>query len=126
MYAPPPDGGFSLSDAEISPSVPRALFGELLCQAPEGDSLFIPRAHRFSLGGESVGAEGAVVAGAVAGGRDLEEGGGVGECPEEDEDGGEGGGVVRDFLRVCSQRGDVEVCARVPCAGFETRKLLKE
>ena len=32
MYAPPPDGGFSLSDAEISPSVPRALFGAELCQ----------------------------------------------------------------------------------------------
>ena len=201
MYAPPPDGGFSLSDAEISPSVPRALFGELLCQAvrhkcvpthppyeerigTKGDgaergthlngvwvrkcskneknsffdisapSPLSRNSHirfvrqqansppRFRRGkvrrtgsadsveakarGGSVGAEGAVVAGAVAGGGDLEEGGGVGECPEEDEDGGEGGGVVRDLLRVCGQRGDVEVCARVPCAGFETRKLLKE
>ena len=34
LYAPPPDGGFSLSDAEISPSAPRALFRELLCQSP--------------------------------------------------------------------------------------------
>ena len=56
----------------------------------------------------------------------MEERGGVGERPEEDEDGCEDGGVVRDLLRVCGQRGDVEVCARVPCAGFETRKLLKE
>ena len=34
MYAPPPDGGFSLSDAEISPSALTVPFGDLLCQSP--------------------------------------------------------------------------------------------